>query len=267
MRAPALLLLALAAALPLRAGVHSTPDGLTDALAAKALLGSELWGRVIRVENSSARGGRPRSVYPRTVYALVFEMSGILWFYCDADGTQSLSVRRDTLESDKADPGPLLRAISPGFGSWAWVEPPAGWPIQPAGSPPNACFLDCLAALRKRIAAGAEAAAPRLVSYYVDTPTGRLGHTILVFGEGRARLAVDPVRSPLPMPLPPGLDRDPKAISRYLRGGEVAAARELPVALPIGYGGGARLAACAPSPGVSGSSRLSPGEPAHQSLM
>lgn len=267
MRAPAFLLLALAAALPLGAGVRPVPRGLADALAGRDLLGPQVWARVVRVENSGLPSGRPHTVYPRTVFGVVFELSGLLWFYCDADGTQSLSLRRGLLEADKANPGPLLRAISPGFGSWSWVEPPAGWPAEKAPRPPNACFLDCLAALRRRRAAGAEAASPRLLSYYVDTPMGRLGHTVLVFGEGSAQAAVDPARSIQPVPLPPALEGDPKAISRYLRGGEVAAARELPIVLPAGFGDIPRLAHSAPCSGFAEASRLSTGTPVHQSLM
>jgi hypothetical protein len=266
-RVLALFLAALAAAIPARAEIRPVPDGLRDALAAKALLGPDLWARVVRVDNGGSRGGRPRTVYPKTVYALVFELSGILWFYCGADGTQSLSLHRGALEAEKADPGPLLRSISPGFGTWAWVEPPSGWPTPHPVSPPNACFIDCLAALRQRIAAGAEVAAPSLLSFYVDTPTGRMGHTVLVFGAGHAREAVDPIRSPVPVPLPPGLEGDPKAISRYLRGGEVAVARELPVVLPPGLGERQRLVGLPSCAGVCGASRLSAGEPAHQSLM
>ena len=132
---------------------------------------------------------------------------------------------------------------------------------------PNACFIDCLAALRRRIAVGDDVAAPKLLSFYVDTPTGRIGHTVLVFGADHIRKAVDPARSPLPVPLPTGLEGDPKATSRYLRGGEVAAARELPVVLPPGFGDNQRLAGLTPGMGACAASRLSTGEPVHQSLM
>ena len=57
-------------------------DPLDHAQRARAMLGAGIWSRVIRIENVSA-GSR----YPATVYALVFELSGILWFYTDIDGT------------------------------------------------------------------------------------------------------------------------------------------------------------------------------------
>jgi hypothetical protein len=236
-----LLALALAAAAAARAGVRPAPDALAHALAARALLGPDPWARVVRIDNGGAGRGRTRTVYPRTVYAMVFELSGILWFYCDADGTQSLSLRTGTLEADKADPGPLLRAVSPGFGAWAWVDS-SGWAAPSGVSPPNACFLDCVAALRRRAASGAEAATPRLLTFYADTPAGRRGHTVLLFGAGGAEQALDPARSPAPVALPAGLGGDPRAISRYLRGGEVAAARELPLRLPPAPGAGWRWA-------------------------
>ncbi len=241
MRALSLLLLALAAATPAPAGVRPGPDGLADALAARALLGPDRWARVARIDNPGPRGPGPGSVYPKTVYALVFELSGFLWFYCDADGTQSLSLRRGALEADEADPGPLFRAISPRFRGWSWVELAPRWPV-PSRSPPNACFIDCLAALRQRRACGAEAQAPRLLSYYIDTPSGPRGHTVLLWGEGASQEALDPGRSPSPVVLPAPLGGDPRTISRYLRGGEVASARVLRIETPASPAGGARWA-------------------------
>jgi hypothetical protein len=240
-RALVLLLLALAAAAPAPAGVRPGPDGLADALAARALLGPDRWARVVRIDNSGPGGPGPRSVYPKTVYALVFELSGLLWFYCDADGTQSLSLRRGALEADEADPGPLFRAISPRFRGWSWVELPPRWPV-PALGPPNACFIDCVAALRRRALAGAESSSPRLLFYYIDTPAGPLGHTVLLLGEGASQEALDPARSPSPVRLPAPLEGDPRLISRYLRGGEVASARVLRIETPASPGGGARWA-------------------------
>jgi len=125
----ALLAVALLLAVPGGAcgGTKAPPAGLRDAIAARALLGPAIWARVVRIDNAGPRGAGPRNAYPLTVYATVFELSGILWFYCDADGTQSLSVRRGSPEADKADPGPLLRAISGQFGAWGWVDVPEAW--------------------------------------------------------------------------------------------------------------------------------------------
>jgi len=218
---PVLLLLAGAAF----AAPAPLPGGFADALAARSLLGPDIWSRVVRIDNA---GGAGRNAYPRDVYALVFELSGILWFYCDADGTQSLSLRRGALRADEADPGPLFRAVSDGFGAWSWVDRPRDWRA-PGQPPANACFIECVAALRRRIASGAEAGAPRLLLYYVDTAGGRLGHAVLLFNVGGARAALDPLRSPRAVALPPDLGPDAASISHYLRGGDVAASRMLAI--------------------------------------
>ncbi len=219
------------------AAIRPVPEGLTDALAARALLGPGTWARVVRIDNGGARGAERREMYPSTVYALVFELSGILWFYSDANGTQSLSVRLGSLEADKADPGPLFRAIYGRFGAWAWVDGPEAGPGPPRGVPPNACFIECVAALRRRIAVGADTDAPRLLTYYVATPSGPLGHTVLVFSARGGLAALDPERSEKAVSIPPDLRSDIRSISRYLRGGDVAGAR----VLPIGTAGPARL--------------------------
>jgi hypothetical protein len=266
-RALVALCLVLAVAIPAQAGIRPGPDGLANALAARDLVGPEVWSRIVRIENRVPGGLHRRTPYPKTVYALVFELSGILWFYTDADGTQSLSLRRGALDSDKADPGPLLRAISPGFASWAWVEPTPSWTDSAPRIPPNACFLECVAALRRQMNVGAETADPRLLSYYVDTPSGRLGHTVLLFrAQGRLE-ALDPASSPSPEVLPHELDGDDRSISRYLRGGEVADSRALALSLPRPSSEGQKLVALADCVGPDGSPRLSSGESAHQSLM
>ena len=87
------------------------------------MLGNGTWGRLVRIENSTPRGFTGRSAYPRIVYAYVFELSGILWFYTDADGTQSLSLTRGTVARDAADPGPALPGPwIRGFTGWRWVD-------------------------------------------------------------------------------------------------------------------------------------------------
>ena len=220
------LLLATAGIAP--AGVSSLPGGLQDALAARALLGGGIWARPVRIDNGGPRGHWRGSAYPRTVYALVFDLSGILWLYTDSDGTQSLSLTHGTLAKDEADPGPLFRAIDPGFASWSWVDdPPGDWHVA-ARNLPNACFVESVAALLRRMDAGSEAESPRLLSYYVGTPRTR-GHTVLLFGTRGGLSAIDPESSDEPIRLPAYLGANPRAISAYLRGGPVAAARTLPI--------------------------------------
>lgn len=202
-----------------------TPDGLADAQAARALLGPDVWARVVRIDNAGERGLERRSGYARDVYGLVFELSGILWFYCDTDGTQSLSLRRGTLAADKADPGPLFRALSGRFGAWAWVD------VQPGsfrrGPLPNGCLVECLGLLARRIAAGGDVASPRLLSYYVDTPSGPLGHTVLLFADRGGLAVVEPDRPDRVVRVPASESADARSISRFVRGGNVSAARIL----------------------------------------
>ena len=232
MRTLILLALLLATAAPAPAAVSGAPEGFQDALAARSMLGGDMWARLVRIENSGARPRWRRSEYPKIVYALVFELSGILWFYNGADGTQSLSLTMGTLGQDKADPGPLFRAIDPGFVSWSWVDEPAGaWGLG-ARTPPNACFEESVAALLRRAALGGEAGSPELLSYYVDTPAGRLGHTVLVFSTQGGLAAVDPGSSERPVSLPATLGGDPRSLSAYLWGKPVSSARALPIRFP-----------------------------------
>jgi hypothetical protein len=229
MRSPWLPVLFLAAACAAPAAT-THPGALDDAIAARSMLGSDTWARLVRIDSSRSGSILRRGSYPRTVYALVFELSGILWFYTDVDGTQSLSLTRGTVARDEADPGPLFRSIDPGFTAWSWVEAPAQ-PRNPAAPRPrNACFIESVAALNRRVASGGEASAPRLLSYYVDTPGGRLGHTVLLFGTAAGLSAVNADDSDRPVLVPPDLVGDPRAVSAYLRGGPVSAARTLPIA-------------------------------------
>src|SRR5579859_5630219 len=154
---PALLASALAACL-------RADDSLGHARRAQELLGPSVWSRVVRIENAS-----PAGAYAPTVYALVFELTDALWFYTDADGTQSLSTRYGRVREDEADLGRLLLGIDPGFTRWAYLSP---GPAEPgAGRPPNACFIEALALLRRRLESGLPTGEPRLLSYYLRTPS------------------------------------------------------------------------------------------------
>jgi len=193
------------------------------------MLGGGTWARLVRIDNAGRRRALARVAYPKTVYALVFELSGVLWFYTDTDGTQSLSLTLATVERDEANPGPLFRAIDPGFVAWSWVEDPPAAPRPAMRRPPNACFVESVAALYRRIAAGGEARSPRLLSYYVDTPEGRLGHTVLLFETSAGLSAVDADDSERPVDVPREVGRDPRGVSAYLRGGPISAARTFPI--------------------------------------
>jgi hypothetical protein len=209
--------------------VAGEPASLTDAREARSLLGPEIWARLVRIDSTPTRGLEKRTAYPRTEYGLVFELSGILWFYCDADGTQSLSLRRGSLESDKADPGPLLRALSAHVTSWSWVDAPAGGDPPVQSLPPNGCLIECLALLQRRLSSGEEAGSPRLLLFYVQTPFGTQGHATLVFDLKDALAAIEPDRPGRVLSIPGRAGKDARSISEYIRGGSVSFARVLPL--------------------------------------
>lgn len=210
----------------LLAPLWATPGSLEHALRAQALLGPEVWSRVIVVKNERRDGP-----YPRTVHALVFELAGLLWFYTDVDGTQSFSLHVGNLEAEKADFAPLLRDIDPGFRRWSEYKP--GGKPPPAARPDlplrNGCFIESVVALRERLARGEAAANARLLSYYAETPTGRVGHTVLAYEVGD-RLEIfdsaEPARGAL---FPKTAGADPLQLARALEGLDVVKARYVPL--------------------------------------
>lgn len=200
---------------------------LDNARRAQALLGADTWSQVVRIENRA-----PGSVYPKTVYALVFELAGLLWFYTDADGTQSFSLHRGRLAAEQADFGPLLRDIEPGFRRWT-VLPDAPPPARGGDGPlRNGCFIESVVALRERLARGARAESPRLLAYYGDQPAVRAGHTVLAYEAGGVTEIFDPSRPQERLVFPRALAADPLALARRLDGPEIVKARFLPVELP-----------------------------------
>lgn len=196
---------------------------------AQALLGPTTWSQLIRVTNLAVR-----SVYPATVYALVFEEAGILWFYTDTDGTQSFSLHPDRLAEEKADFGPLLRAIEPGFAECTFLSDGPMENAAGSGGPlPNGCFVESLAALRERVARGEPIERARLLSCYVDTPQGLRGHTVLTFETPRGLFLLDPARSPEARSMPRAWQDDAMALaSAALEGAKIARARWVPTTVP-----------------------------------
>ena len=200
-------------------------DSLEHARRAQALLGHDTWSQVIRIENS-ARESR----YPAIVYALVFELAGLLWFYTDADGTQSFSLHTNRLEEERADFAPLLRDIDPGFTRWSVLT--AASPATTEASEaalPNGCFIESVAALRARLALGAAAPNARLVSYYVRTQGGIKGHTVLAFETRDGVQVVDPTQAGRTFSVPRSKAKDPLALARAIDRSRVVNARELPL--------------------------------------
>ncbi len=204
--------------------VAQANDALLHARRAQALLGPDVWSRLVRVENRARPGA-----YPRTVYALVFEFMGRLWFYADVNGTQSFSLHAGRLEQEKADFGPLLRDIEPGFQRWS-VLPDDG---TAAGPLPNGCFIESVALLRARLAQGRPVSSPQLLSYYVDTHQGRRGHTVLLYRDNERTVVCDPARALGDFSLPTGVTlSNALEVARTLEGPAVVKAQFLAIPLP-----------------------------------
>jgi hypothetical protein len=233
----ALLLLATAI---LRAG-----DGLEAARRAQGLLGPDIWSQVIRVEND-ARVSR----YPRTLHALVFEVAGILWFYTATDGTQSFSLRVDRLAEEKADYGPLLRDIEPGFRRWRVIGAGERGRVG-EGALPNGCFVESVAAWQALRAAGVAADQPRLLSYYTPTVDGVQGHTVLTYLTPRGVEVIDPTESGRPQLFSTAFGEDAVGLAQALEGASVARARWVPVELSRESRGTTRVAGGAVAAGIA----------------
>jgi hypothetical protein len=196
-------------------------DSLAHARQAQAMLGRDVWSQVIRIENATRH-----SYYPRTLHALVFELEGVLWFYSDTDGTQSFSLQRGRLAEEKADIGPLLRDIEPGFTHWSVVPGAVGVAEAPSGPLPNGCFIQSVAASR---ALGVGAEHRQLLSYYVRTTSGLRGHTVLTY-KVSGRLGIfDPEQPLYVQKFPETLGRDALTLARAVRGSDVIQARLFPL--------------------------------------
>jgi len=232
--AHAILCLTLAATLPAQTASENVR-------AAQALLGPGVWSRAITVENEARR-----SAYPKIVHALVFELAGILWFYTDVDGTQSFSRHHGNLAAEKADFGPLLRDIDPGFSRWTEAAPDlvARMPAGTATPLRNGCFIESVAALRERLARGEVADDPRLLSYHAMTRDGRVGHTVLSYRTGARIEILDPARRERAFDFPVAVARDPLILARALAGRDVIRARYVPMPTDVIVAGFA-----APRPG------------------
>lgn len=206
---------------------------LVHARRAQALLGSDVWSQIIRVENTARS-----SAYPRTLHALVFELAGILWFYTDVDGTQSFSLHRNRLVQEKADFAPLLRDIDRGFERWVTVgsgeEEPGATGSSSSAELPNGCFIESYAALRTLVARGVAVSEPRLLSYYAGKASHRQGHTVLAYSAAGRVAVVDPLRPEAKLLFPASLSADPKELARAVQGPEVVRAIILPLPLPAG---------------------------------
>ena len=178
---------------------------------AQHLLEPHLWTQAVQIDNVSP--GRP---YPRVVYALIFQLDSVLWFYTPWDGTQSLSQYRGQVEKDKANLGPLLLAVDPGFTHYSVlprsVEAPAGGlRLQ------NGCFIESIMLLFRELAKGSPVENPMLLSYYVAI-SGRIrGHTVLQFTSGGRVRVIDPDRPAKVVTFRYADPADPKDVADRIR--------------------------------------------------
>ncbi len=199
------------------------PDRSLDIVQrAQLLIQSHTWSEVVRIENTGAS-----SRYPRTVYALVFQLDSVLWFYTPTDGTQSLSLLRGRAESDKQNLGPLLAAIDSGFTAWG-VMPKEAAP--PTGRPrlPNGCFIESMAILFDRLARGGRVENPKLLSYYVALSGGIRGHTVLQFTSAGRVQVIDPDRPYSPRRIRYADEGNATSVALRIRG-DISKARHLPL--------------------------------------
>ncbi len=177
--------------------VQIAQASLRTAQQARAELGSGVWSRVLRIDNSNPHNG-----YPSTVFATVFEFDGILWFYTDANGTQSFSLHRGRLDEEKANFTSLVQAISPDFRFFEILPEVAGKPVHVTSARlPNGCFIDSLAALRYRIEAGDAILRASLLSVYVGRGATLHGHTVLAYETPAGAFLIDSAVSPEPVRL------------------------------------------------------------------
>ena len=210
-------------------GMGMGATSLGNARKAQAMLGPETWTRVVEITNTSAA-----SSYPAAVSALIFEEGGLLWFYTDAEGTQSLSLFSNRLAWEKENLGELLRSIDSGFTRFTVLpdvvpEPP----FVRGDSVPNGCFIESIAAMRSRILLGETLMRPRLLSCYALTRKGLRGHTVLTYQTAAGFFLLDPTHPTRPKLMPGKWVEDPVALAGVaLEGAKVLKARWVSVDLP-----------------------------------
>lgn len=207
---------------------------LDDARMAQQLLGPGIWSRVLRIENHNRRGP-----YPRTVHAVAFELAGILWFYTDCNGTQSLSLHRGRLAQEKADLKPLLLAIDPGFTRWT-VLPDAAPNAAVRHSPlKNGCFIESVVLAQSLAVQRLRPRKTLLLSYYAAPNGEQPGHTVLACIEDHAIDVFDAEDPSSPRRLPLLARDNPLRLARAFAGAYVERARFLPLPdRPSGRGEG-----------------------------
>lgn len=185
-------------------------NSLESAFQARAMLGPEVWSRVLRIENDQP--GR-HSRYPAEFHALVVAFEDILWLYTEFDGTQTLSRYAGRLEEDRADLAPLLHAVEPGFARFQDVtdEQPFGVLARP---PPYACFPAAVARWQQLRQEPNPPARARLIAYYPERQ--RQGHVVLEYWRDGRRYVFDSNHSGADREISPRLADDPLKVARAL---------------------------------------------------
>jgi hypothetical protein len=97
--------------------------------------------------------------------------------------------------------------------------------VKPGARLANGCFIESVAIWRERVRRGEIADEARLLSFYVDPATRRIGHTVLTFREGDALKVIDPKRPAKVVSLPGKTAADPVALARAVSGAAVLKAR------------------------------------------
>jgi len=204
-------------ALLLIAAAQLRADSLASARLAQALLGPDVWSRVVRIEHR-----RPKPRLPVEFWALVFAVEGRLWFYNPNEGTQSLSLYAGRLEQDEADPGPLLRVILPDLIRCDAVAADLGALrsnalVQRAASDlPYGCFILCVRRERELAGGRSPPDDAGILVFYVDTSVGRRGHSVLVHRRTGRTFVYDPIVGDQLAPLPAASPTAPLGLARLV---------------------------------------------------
>jgi hypothetical protein len=201
---PGLLALGWLLAASLQAG------SLESAFQARAMIGPEVWSRVLKIENE---GEGRISRYPGEFHALVIAFEDRLWLYTEFDGTQSISRYAGRLAGDQADLGPLLREVEPGLTRFEDVTDRQPFDIL-ARPPPYHCFMAAVAHWQKLQQEPDPPTRSRLLAYY---PQGqRQGHMVLEYWRNGRRYVFDPEYPGKVRELSLRLAEDPLKVARAL---------------------------------------------------
>lgn len=169
--------------LPLAFG-NATPEVLAHLVRARGLVGQDAWASVLEID--SADPTKPHE------HALAFEFADALWFYRPAYGTESLSRHWNNVAAERRNLLPLLQAIDPRFAAFRELGAAELHTVVPStGELPNGCFVES-ATEAKRVFADTGSSNAVLLSYYVNTPEGQRGHTVLCYEDAAGTHLFDP---------------------------------------------------------------------------